>query len=91
VGPRLSSATARRNGISNQLLFAWRKAYREGRFGAVGGFVAAVLRPEPPAGPDRGMSDRIEIVSSNGLRIIVDADVDAAKLLRLLRGLEALP
>ncbi len=25
VGPRLSSATARRNGISNQLLFAWCK------------------------------------------------------------------
>ena len=28
--PRLASATARRHGISNQLLFAWRKAYREG-------------------------------------------------------------
>ena len=31
--PRLASATARRHGISNQLLFAWRKAYREGRIG----------------------------------------------------------
>src|ERR1700710_2406106 len=31
--PRLASATARRHGISNQLLFAWRKAYRDGRLG----------------------------------------------------------
>ena len=30
--PRLASATARRHGISNQLLFAWRKVY-EGRLG----------------------------------------------------------
>jgi transposase len=27
--PRLASATARRHGISTQLLFAWRTAYRE--------------------------------------------------------------
>ncbi|HEY2756950.1 MAG TPA: transposase, partial [Pseudolabrys sp.] len=32
-GPRLASVTARRHGISNQLLFFWRKAYREGRLG----------------------------------------------------------
>ena len=30
--PRLASATARRHGISNQLLFAWRKVC-EGRLG----------------------------------------------------------
>lgn len=29
-GPRLVSATARRHGISNPLLFAWRKAYPRG-------------------------------------------------------------
>lgn len=90
AGSRLASATARRNGISNQLLFAWRKAYRQGRLGAVTGFVAAVLRPEPPPRPDPGTSGRIEIVSSNGRRVIVDGDVDMEKLLRLLRGLEAL-
>ena len=28
---RLASGTARRHGMSNPLLFAWRKAYREGR------------------------------------------------------------
>ena len=45
---RLASATARRHGISNQLLFAWRKAYREGRLGDIAGFVPAVIVPEQP-------------------------------------------
>ena len=40
-GPRLASATARRHGISNQLLFAWRKAYREGQLGDIRGFGTA--------------------------------------------------
>ena len=30
-GHRQASSTARRHGISNSLLFRWRKAYREGR------------------------------------------------------------
>jgi transposase len=46
--PRLASATARRHGISNQLLFAWRKTYREGRLGDIAGFVPAVMVPEQP-------------------------------------------
>jgi transposase len=47
-GSRLASATARRHGISNQLLFSWRKAYREGRLGggAGSGFVPALVVPE---------------------------------------------
>ena len=90
-GPRLASATARRHGISNQLLFAWRKAYREGRLGDVAGFVPAMIAPEQPekgAGADHG---RIEIVSPNGRRVIVDRDVDVEALLRIVRGLETLP
>src|SRR6478609_3002646 len=63
-GPRLASATARRHGISNQLLFSWRKAYRAGRLGAPLGFVPAMIVPEPPA-TGRGCG-RIEIVSTNG-------------------------
>jgi transposase len=47
--PRLVSATARRHGVSNALLFAWRKAYREGRLGVVPGFVAAVIPPAQAA------------------------------------------
>jgi transposase len=47
-GPRLASATARRHGISNQLLFAWRKAYREGQLGDIRGFVPAMIVAEQP-------------------------------------------
>jgi transposase len=86
VGPRLVSATARRHGISNQLLFSWRKAYREGRLGIVAGFVPATIAPEPEAGG----CGRIEIVSANGLRILVDCAVDVVALARIMRGLDAL-
>lgn len=90
-GPRLASATARRHGISNQLLFSWRKAYRAGRLGVPPGFVPAMIVPEPPekgTGSDHG---RIEIVSRNGRRVMVDRDVEVEVLLRILRGLETLP
>lgn len=90
-GPRLTSATARRHGISRQLLFAWRKAHREGRLGGVAGFVPAMIVPEQPEkGTGRGFS-RIEIVSANGRRILVDCAVDVESLLRIMRGLETLP
>ena len=88
--PRLVSATARRHGISNQLLFAWRKAYRDGRLGAIAGFVSATIVPERPEegiGPACG---RIEIVSANGRRVLVDCAVDVEALLRIMRGLETL-
>ena len=90
-GPRLASATARRHGISNQLLFAWRKAYRERRLGEAPGFVPAVIVPEQlenGTGPHRR---RMEIVSANGRRVIVDCDADVETLLRIIRGLETLP
>src|SRR5258707_5783994 len=61
-GPRLVSATARRHGISDQLLFAWRKAYRAGRLGAGTGFVPAVLVAEPPVRGHASGDGRIEIV-----------------------------
>jgi transposase len=44
---------------------------------------------EPPA-TGRGCG-RIEIVSTNGRRVLVDGEVDVENLLRILRGLEALP
>src|SRR4029453_3166655 len=48
--PRLASATAHRHGISIQLLFAWRRAYREGRLGegAFSHFVPAMISPDQP-------------------------------------------
>jgi transposase len=90
-GPRLASATARRHGISNQLLFSWRKAYRAGRLGVPAGFVSAKIVAAPSARDDGSGCGRIEIVSTNGRRVLVDSNVAVEALLRILRGLETLP
>src|SRR5262249_36902045 len=89
--PRLASATARRYGISNQLLFAWRKAYREGRLGAIPGFVPAMIVPEQPEKGTGTGCRRIEIVMANGWRGIVDWDVEVETVVWIMRGLETLP
>jgi transposase len=90
-GPRLASATARRHGISSPLLFAWRKAYREGRLGDAPAFVPAVIVPgRPKEGTGPGCR-RMEIVSANGRRVVVDCHIDVEILLRIIRGLESLP
>jgi transposase len=90
--PQLVSATARRHGISNQLLFAWRKAHREGRFGedGVGGFVPAMIVAEPAEKRAEASCGRMEVVSTNGRRVVVDRHVDVAALLRIVQGLETL-
>jgi len=95
AGPRLVSATARRHGIPNQLLHAWRRAWREGRLGGgpVGGFVPAVLVPEgavATTNPRVSEAGRLEVVSANGRRVIVESGVDVAALVRIVRGLETL-
>jgi transposase len=90
-GPRLASVTARRHGISNQLLFSWCKAYRAGRLGAPAGFVPARMVAEPAMKGRELSCGRIEIVSTNGRRVVVDGDVEVEVLLRILRGLESLP
>lgn len=93
------SATARRHGISNQLLFGWRRAFLEGRLGsrtghpAVLGFVPARIvadceagMPEPAqtAVPLLPDGGRMEIALAGGIRITVRADVDADALRRVL-------
>ena len=95
AGPRLTSATARRHGISRQLLLNWRKAWREGRLGresAARGFVPAVVTPEIETTGERRASEksRVEIVTANGRRVIVGPAIDVAVLVRLVRGLEQL-
>lgn len=87
-GPRLASATARRHGISNQLLFAWRKAYRDGRLGDIEGFIPAAIVPDRPVRSGSFGYGRIEIVVGNGRRVMVDRDVDVEALLRIVRALE---
>ena len=93
-GPRLVSATARHHGISNQLLFSWRKAYREGRLGGcqVDGFVPARIVSEVQSTTERAApaTGTLEVVTANGRRVIVDHNVDVAVLLRIMRGLETL-
>jgi transposase len=91
-GPRLVSATARRHGISPSLLYTWRRAFGAERLdaggGPVSGFVPAMIIPETR--PDSGASPtgRMEIVIAKGRRIIVDADVDAAALARVISVLD---
>ncbi len=90
-GPRLVSATARRHGISPSLLYTWRRAFRAERIGPedpAPGFVPAMIIPETR--PDVGASStgRMEIVIAKGHRIIVDSDVDAAALARVIAVLD---
>jgi transposase len=93
--PRLGSATARKHGITRSQLSDWRRAAQSGRLGSLPaeGFVPALIVPEVrPAREACAASGagRMEVVSANGRRIIVDRDVDVDVLLRILRGLERL-
>jgi transposase len=93
--PRLTSATARRHGISRQLLLNWRKDWREGRLGkevTATSFVPAVVMPESEATGERRapQDDRIEIVTANGRRVVVGTGIDVAALVWIVRGLEQL-
>ena len=95
-GRRLVSATARAHGISRSLLTTWRRLHREGRLGledAVS-FAPVLIAPSVPVsvrsaatGPEP-RSDRIEIVLTNGRRIIVGAQGDVAALARVVSMLE---
>jgi len=94
-GPRLTAATARRHGVSRQLLLNWRKAWREGRLGgepAATEFVPAIVTAELAPASERSApaAGRVEIVTANGRRIIIEPSVDVAVLLRIVRGLEQL-
>jgi transposase len=90
AGPRLASATARRHGLSGSLLFAWRKALREGRLTdpEPAGFVPAVILSEEPAPASAQATGRIEVVTRTGHRLIVDGAVDGQALARVLDVLE---
>ena len=50
-----------------------------------------MIAEEPPAKGGELGCGRIEIVSANGRRVLVDGDVEVRVLLRILRGLETLP
>lgn len=92
AGPRLVSATARRHGISRSQLATWRRTFRAERAGSQAGptFVPVVLGPvsEPPKPQMRTAVSRMEIVLNGGRRIVVDADVDAEALARIVAVLD---
>ena len=87
------SVVARRHDVNANLVFSWRRQYRE-LARVVGGFVPVVvsstegaepatLLPAPPEA-EPSASGRIEIALADGLRVTVDRDVDAAALARVL-------
>ena len=95
-GHRQASATARRHDISQSLLFRWRKAFRQGRLDMAldeADLVPAIITQDddPDDDDDDGSSTpgvRMEIVTERGGRVIVDADVDAGTLARVLEVLD---
>ncbi len=77
---------ARRNAVNANLVFNWRRQYRER-----GGFVPVVVEPDrllPPAAdagaPAASATGRIEIALADGSRVIVDREVDGTALARVL-------
>lgn len=94
---RQVSATAEKHGVSRSQLYRWRQLAQAGKLGSIRieGFVPALITPDvlapvpAPLTPVVG-SGRMEVLSANGRRVLVDRDVDVDALLRILRGLETL-
>jgi transposase len=87
-GHRQASATARRHGITNALLFKWRRLYRDGGLDQMDepGLLPAVIREErqPTAAMAGG---KMEVVLGDDRRVIVGPDVDACALARVVEVL----
>jgi transposase len=85
-GPRQISATARRHGLRPGQLFTWRRLAREGRLTGnedTVAFAQAVIAHSPSPAVS-SPSSRMEIVLADGMRIVVDKDVDADALARVI-------
>jgi transposase len=94
-GHRQGSATARRHGISRSLLTRWRTEYRAGLVGGGGPMFTpvdvtadALSAPRLASSDGPGPAATIEIVLTNGRRVMVPSSVDPAALARLLPVLE---
>lgn len=85
-GPRQVSATARRHGLRPGQLFTWRRLAREGRLtgdeDSVAFARAVIAHSSPSVAPS--LSSRMEIVLTDGVRLIVDKGVDAEALARVI-------
>ena len=76
---------ARRHDVDPSQIYDWRKRLFPQISRGISGFAPVVVTPDVSVSSSRG---QMEIVCSNGRRIIVDRDVDVAALLRVLAGLE---
>ena len=92
LGHRQVSATARRHGISRSLLTVWRRQYRNGELSITSGaaFAPVTRVPDLDAQPPRQSAPavQLEIVLSNGRRLLVPSSVEPDTLARLLPILE---
>ncbi len=100
AAPRRAAATARRYEISRSLLTRWRREAREGLLTADGDrmhFAPVAVTPEPAPGPvaadvrapaDDPCGDRVEIILSNGRRLVTSAATQATVLARLIQIVE---
>ena len=87
------SAVARRHAINANLLFDWRRKFREaGGETRSSAFVPVVVAPPGEVISDDGgarpSDGRMEIVLDGRLRVVVDATVNAPALARVLAVLE---
>jgi transposase len=78
--------------ISRTLLMTWRRSFRPERTGPEaqqGGFVPAMIVAETaPTVPAAPASGRMVIIVGKDRRVIVDSDVDAGALARVLQVLK---
>ena len=89
------TAVAKRNDVRANLVFEWRRRFREedGEAGS-GGFVPVIVAPSGDAPPADGhpgaapSAGRIEIALAGGVRVTVDGTVDAPALARVLAVVE---
>ena len=77
------AAVARRHGISDSQLYAWRKVLGSETHA---GFLS-VITDKPSPSTEDGSSSSIDIVLANGHRLVVSGPVDPAHVACLLRAL----
>ena len=79
------SVVGRRNDVNANLVFTWRRRFRE-QAGGSGGLVPVVVEPPPldAAAGDALAAGRMEIALGDGSRVIVDREVDGSALARVL-------
>lgn len=100
TAPRMAAATARRHELSRSLLTRWRREAREGllvgdrdraHFAPVAVTPDAAVTPvaaDARDRPDDTGCNRVEIILTNGRRLVTTATTEAAVLARLIQVLD---